>query len=759
MTLSRPAARAAARRIALAAAAVVLALSTRSCDTAAAGALLRLRGSARLDGRLMLVDLQRWPRPRSELAKAVDALGAAGARAIALDVLLDLVEPSGPRSEPESRSLAEAMARSGRVLVPSHIREDTKDLVDPAALFGCSPQACGFADFRQLDGVTWKCWLQWRGRLSFALLAALALEGRTPDAISRAPDGRLAIDGVPLAARGEGSAVWINYIAHSPPPDQLLPLDDVLATAARDPKLLEELFGGKLVLVGRLTPDATGISREDLFRTPVRHGSSFEMPGVLIHANLVHALVRRELLDFGGPWAAALGGFSGLAAAALALSQRAAAPAAFALAGLLAAWACTLWLAFATAGQVLPAASLPTGLAVAVVAHVAARLRAVPRALARQAALRGLRVDRLAILRIESRSPEQGRVRYGFQLDYQETALAPAGSPSAEYLAFARHRAAVVESCDQLTRERLQELEREVGAIGRRIQTELFGPEMGPRIERVAADFMLLDVDEAEVEVPWELARAEGSCLGERLAVGRRLLLDGGAPATPRQPVLGPLRLLVIANPTAPGMPTLPDAEDEARELSALAATFPGTVTSKSLVGHAATLEGLQAELKSGVDLLHFSGHSRYVRESAGQSGLVFPEGVLNPDNLRALVGNAPPFVIYLNSCESAKVTQQGSWGMQGRMHLPRAFVQSGVQLFIGSLWQIEDTVARAVALRFYEELFHGLPVGTALSLAKRSVKNEWMTQAAYVLYGDPRVTLGSLRTPHPPAGGSDIGA
>lgn len=58
-----------------------------------------------------------WPLPRGRLAQAVEALGAAGARIIALDLLLaDRAE--GAAAEPGDQALAKALAATGDVIVP-----------------------------------------------------------------------------------------------------------------------------------------------------------------------------------------------------------------------------------------------------------------------------------------------------------------------------------------------------------------------------------------------------------------------------------------------------------------------------------------------------------------------------------------------------------------------------------------------------------------------------------------------------------------
>src|SRR5262245_34707366 len=92
-----------------------------SLSSAMSNTLFRLRGAfdAPEDIVILAIDdhsLQRigkWPWPRSVMAAALDRLTRAEARGVGLDVIY--AEPSSPEDD---RTLAEAIARNARVVLP-----------------------------------------------------------------------------------------------------------------------------------------------------------------------------------------------------------------------------------------------------------------------------------------------------------------------------------------------------------------------------------------------------------------------------------------------------------------------------------------------------------------------------------------------------------------------------------------------------------------------------------------------------------------
>ena len=78
---------------------------------------------------------------------------------------------------------------------------------------------------------------------------------------------------------------------------------------------------------------------------------------------------------------------------------------------------------------------------------------------------------------------------------------------------------------------------------------------------------------------------------------------------------------------------------------------------------------------------------------------------------------------------------------------LSRAFLHAGAAATVATLWNVSDWVGPAFAARLYDGLLDGDSLGTALTSAKRALRDagapprDW---AAYVLAGPPagRVAL-----------------
>lgn len=280
-------------------------------------ALLRLqpRDVAASDLVIVAIDdksvaaLGRWPWPRQWHARLIDRLGAAGAAAIGLDVLL--LEPD-TRDPAQDQALAQAIARNGKVVLPMMMQNHGGHAVpvvpQPALARGAA--ALGHVHLPvDDDGVARGIYL-WEGEgapatgeaapmwphFSLALLAVAGrapapgwpatphgIEPQTPDPIGGQPlDWRRAAR-TPVAFAGPPG----SFTRHS--------VIDVL-----DGSVPPEALRGKLVLVGAT---ATGIG--DLYATPATSAQVL-MPGVEISANLADTLLQGRRIRALPPWAHAL---------------------------------------------------------------------------------------------------------------------------------------------------------------------------------------------------------------------------------------------------------------------------------------------------------------------------------------------------------------------------------------------------------------------------------------------------------------------
>jgi adenylate cyclase len=250
--------------------------------------LFELRGPEPRPTDVMLVALDEptmeelavWPLPRTVYAQLIDGLFAAGARVVSLDVTF----PQAQRPETDD-ALAAALARhAGQVVLAANFQpgqdphQESRKLVLPIPAFR-DHAAFGFVDlafdadggihrFRTLhEGVDLADPRRTRQYPSFDLETATRLV-QTPTAF---PDEGL-----------------IDFVG---PPGSFptLSMVSVLDAVKEGNQAVLAGVAGKAVLVG-----ATSLRLQDQYPTPFSaSGSATYMPGVEIHANVVHTLVHQ----------------------------------------------------------------------------------------------------------------------------------------------------------------------------------------------------------------------------------------------------------------------------------------------------------------------------------------------------------------------------------------------------------------------------------------------------------------------------------
>ncbi len=154
-------------------------------------------------------------------------------------------------------------------------------------------------------------------------------------------------------------------------------------------------------------------------------------------------------------------------------------------------------------------------------------------------------------------------------------------------------------------------------------------------------------------------------------------------------------------------------------------------------------------EVAPDARILHLAMHSSADDESTLESHLIFSVGDSNQQRLNAAdiySMRIPAEMVVLNSCNSGKgKTLKG----EGMMSLARAFIYSGSQSVIMSMWPVNDAAGAEVMRNFYCELANGKPSDIALQQAKLGfLKNVNSTQThpafwcSYALVGQPKQIL-----------------
>jgi CHASE2 domain-containing sensor protein/two-component sensor histidine kinase len=225
--------------------------------------------------------LGRWPWPRATHAALLDRLRAAGARAVALDILFTEPDPNSPEGD---AALAAAMSQGLPTVLPllpdlPGNGQPARELL-PIPILAQAAAGLGHADLEiDPDGIVRSVFLrEGPGAPTREYLTAVLLE--------RAPGGaapRLSGERRPATTRTSNAwerdyRLLIPFLGPAGHFAHVSYVDVLHGTV--DPAVLR----GKLVLVGA-TAQAVG----DAFATP-RSGHSQPMPGIEIAANILQAL-------------------------------------------------------------------------------------------------------------------------------------------------------------------------------------------------------------------------------------------------------------------------------------------------------------------------------------------------------------------------------------------------------------------------------------------------------------------------------------
>ncbi len=227
-------------------------------------------------------------------------------------------------------------------------------------------------------------------------------------------------------------------------------------------------------------------------------------------------------------------------------------------------------------------------------------------------------------------------------------------------------------------------------------------------------------------EIPWELLHDGTDFLGLRYEMGRSLRARG--PEWRPRGKNDTWQCLIIANPTG----DLPTASSEAK--SVRESLEAKGITCDYLAEQDATFENvLECLSASHYDIIHYSGHIGRDEESPEYGFLLHGSQYFTSGAIKKHVRT--PAIAFLNGCNSGEVVQG----------LTEAFLLTGAQMVIGSLYATPSRGAAAFAKKFYTEFLNGTSAGESMRQARLHVKgleNCGASWACFVMYGDPRFSL-----------------
>jgi hypothetical protein len=293
---------------------------------------------------------------------------------------------------------------------------------------------------------------------------------------------------------------------------------------------------------------------------------------------------------------------------------------------------------------------------------------------------------------------------------------------------------------------------RNLKEVGNHILTQFATGAIKAYLQGLPRDSTIsLSVDHALKRIPWELMMEPAYTAEIPFRVGRRVV--GKEPRRFAPPVRGDdrVKVLLIGNPTG-------DLHLATREVEELKAQLEndGRFDPVVRLGPESCTRGkLLRDLESGeYGWIHYSGHTKF---EGYRSAWELPEGTsITTDRLTGALQMHPPAFVFSSSCESAETSAPGEAVFEFQtFDLPSAFLEGGVEAYVGTLWPVEASAAYELVMAFYEALLSGQSLGESLRQAKWACKGhekrnrpgecvpvDWL---AFVLYGDPHLMPGDL--------------
>lgn len=291
-------------------------------------------------------------------------------------------------------------------------------------------------------------------------------------------------------------------------------------------------------------------------------------------------------------------------------------------------------------------------------------------------------------------------------------------------------------------------------SVGRMLGDELLTPSIKEQLSGTDAVYLILNIDDQLVHIPWELLCIDQEFLCQRFNMGRLVKTRQKIAKAGARPLARPLKMWILADPggdlEVAGSEGLKIFQDMARFNTESAIIEP-------VLDSDITADEIREYLKN-YDFVHFAGHVDYDTDHPIQSGWRLDGGRFSAGDIDKMGGGAPmPTMIFSNACESAR-TEEWAWEDRedtGSFGLPNAFLRSGVKHYVGTCWEVVDEPSSYFAHEFYELLRSGKTIGEAVNQARRNLTERHgpdICWVSYVLYGDPtlRYFREDRETPEP---------
>jgi class 3 adenylate cyclase len=222
----------------------------------------------------------------------------------------------------------------------------------------------------------------------------------------------------------------------------------------------------------------------------------------------------------------------------------------------------------------------------------------------------------------------------------------------------------------------------EIKATGAALYNRLLTPGIQDKLRVSTATDLFLYIDDALVQIPWELLYDGQTFLCRRFSMGR--LVSTQQPLVERQdrrPEQA-LKMLIVADPQGDLVAAAREGKTIHDELASESQRLRVDLRQRR-IGTAAVNTAL-----SQYDVLHYAGHADYDLQEPAHSGWRLADGKLTARDVMQLGAAATmPALVFCNACQSGQtqpwhLSQEAEQGIYG---LANAFLLAGAQHYIGS--------------------------------------------------------------------------
>jgi CHAT domain-containing protein len=125
-------------------------------------------------------------------------------------------------------------------------------------------------------------------------------------------------------------------------------------------------------------------------------------------------------------------------------------------------------------------------------------------------------------------------------------------------------------------------------------------------------------------------------------------------------------------------------------------------------------------------EVLHYSGHAFFGEVESKRSHWIVDRGE-KVEAFRFEKTPRPPVLVFDNACESARFEKPGKRNTEIAYGLAESFIKSGVNVYLGTTWEVDDRAARMFAETLYQKMVSGGgDLGEAMAVVREKVLDQF---------------------------------